>query len=87
MDFNTKILVTLKPEVKDSKAQVLEQIIKRKDYAASVKCHVGQYFQLTIEALDEKEAIEKIDKIAHEILSNPVIEQYEILSIEAIESV
>lgn len=87
MDFNTKILVTLKPEVKDSKAQVLEQIIKRKDYAQSPKCHVGQYFQLTIEALDEKEAQEKIDKIAHEILSNPVIEQYEILSIEAIESV
>lgn len=87
MDFNTKILVTLKPEVKDSKAQVLEQIIKRKDYAKSSKCHVGQYFQLTIEAKNETEAKEKIEKIAHEILSNPVIEQYEILSIEAIESV
>lgn len=84
MKFDAKILVTLKPEVKDAKAQVLEQIIRRKDCDASPECHTGQYFQLTISAKDENEAREKTKKIANEILSNSVIETYEILTVEKV---
>lgn len=82
--FNAKILVTLKPEVKDAKAQVLEQIIRRKEYDSTPKCHVGQYFQLTISADNEEAAREKLNKIANEILSNSVIETYEILTVEKV---
>lgn len=78
MIYQAEIIVTLKPEVKDAKAQVLEQVIKRKSFALNPKCSAGKFYSLQIEAQNENEASESFKKIADEILANPVIEQYEI---------
>lgn len=85
MFYNAKILVTLKPEVKDAKAQVLEQVIKRKEFASETVCNVGKYYRIKIEAKNAIEAKYTFDKIANEILANLVIEQYEILSLEEVD--
>lgn len=82
MFYKAEILVTLKPEVKDSKAQVLEQIIKRKEFAQAPICHVGKYFKLKIEAPNAIIARESFEKIANEILANPIIEEYKVIALE-----
>ncbi len=82
MHYSARILVTLKPEVKDSKARVLESVIERKDFAQNPVCHTGKFYQIDIESQNSVSARHCVEQIAKEVLANTVIEQYEILSVE-----
>ncbi len=84
MHYSAKVLVRLKPDVKDSKARVLESVIERKDYAQAPVCHCGKFYQIEIESQNLISAEHAIEQIAREILANSVIECYEILSLEEV---
>jgi phosphoribosylformylglycinamidine synthase len=42
---------------------------------------VGKHVQLTIDAPDEAAARDQVDEIAEKLLSNPVIETFQILTV------
>lgn len=52
-------------------------------FAGVEDVRVGKHIELTIEADDEAAALDSVRRIAEQVLSNPVIEEYRILESEA----
>lgn len=82
--FCAKVLVKMKPTVKDVKGQTLKNAIDCFMPIENLSCHVGSYYLLKFDAKNEGEALHTVEKIASEILSNEVIETYEIKALEEI---
>ncbi|MFN2545309.1 MAG: phosphoribosylformylglycinamidine synthase subunit PurS [Actinomycetota bacterium] len=45
---------------------------------------VGKHVRLTIDAPDERSARAQVEEMAQRLLSNPVIEDYAVLTVEAV---
>lgn len=73
------VYVTLKRTVLDPQGQTVAGALRRMDYKGIADVRQGKYFLLTLdEALagDEARAREEVDRIARDVLTNPVIEEY-----------
>ena len=77
--FKATVNVKLKDTIKDIKAQTLEQAVHSLMPVQNLKCRVGTRYLIEFDANDKKEAEKIVRTIADEILSNSVIEEYEIL--------
>lgn len=82
MKFRAEVIVRLKHGVKDPQGIAAENIIKRTDIDHNASVKAGKYYEVVIESDSEIEAKEKLDKICNEILSNPVLEKYEVARFE-----
>lgn len=82
--FCAKILVKIKPNVKDIKGITLKNAIESFMSVEDLTCSVGYYYILEFCANSEGEALNAANKIAGEILSNEVIETYEIKALEEV---
>ena len=82
--FFVKAIVTFKNEVKDNCASALNKMLKNLDIEENADFSTGRFYTFFVSAADLSNASEKINYICKEILSNPVVEKYEILSIEAL---
>lgn len=82
--FSAKIIVKMKPTIKDIRGLTLKRAIESFSSIENLDCHVGSYYVLKFDAKNEIEALHTIEKIAGEILSNEVIETYEIKALEEI---
>lgn len=76
--FKVTINVKLKDTIKDIKAQTLEQAVHSLMTVQNLKCRVGNTYFIEFDAKDKNEAEKIIKTISEEILSNSVIEEYEI---------
>ena len=84
MKYKTDVVVTLKDGVRDPQGSAIETVLKRMKIEENPNVGVGKFFTLQIEGTDEADAREKLDYIAGEILSNPILEKYEITKFEAL---
>ena len=82
--FCAKIIVKMKPTVKDIRGLTLKRAIDSFIEIENLSCHVGNYYLLQFDAKNEIEALHTVEKIAGEILSNDVIETYEIKALEEV---
>lgn len=82
--FFAKVIVTLKDEVKDNRALVLDKMLKNLNIEDNPAFSTGRFYTFSLSAQNLSDAHDKTDFICREILSNPVVEKYEINSIEAI---
>lgn len=83
-NYCAKIVVRLKPAIKDIKGLTLKDAVDNILNVQDLQCKVGNYYNLCFYAENHSNAKDIVDKIAQEILSNDVIEMYEILSLEEI---
>ena len=71
------VYVTLKRTVLDAQGKTVAEALRRMSYAGVEDVRQGKYFLLTLaEGLPHSEAEAEIDRIAREVLTNPVIEEY-----------
>lgn len=78
------IYVTLKRTVLDAQGQTVADALRRMNYKGVADVRQGKYFLLTLEeaaigtdaAGQEAAAKAEVDRIAREVLVNPVIEEY-----------
>jgi phosphoribosylformylglycinamidine synthase PurS subunit len=71
------VYVTLKPTVLDAQGQTVADALKRMKYRGVEDVRQGKYFLLTLEeTIGENEARAEVERIAREVLVNPVIEEY-----------
>lgn len=71
------VYVTLKRTVLDAQGQTVADALRRMNYRGVADVRQGKYFLLTLETTaGEEEARAEIDRIAREVLVNPVIEEY-----------
>jgi phosphoribosylformylglycinamidine synthase len=66
----------LKRTVLDAQGQTVADALRRMNYRGVRDVRQGKYFLLTLDAASEPDAQAEVDRIAREVLVNPVIEEY-----------
>jgi phosphoribosylformylglycinamidine synthase len=71
------VYVTLKTSVLDAQGQTVANALNRMHYKGVADVRQGKYFLLTLDgSLNPEHAQTEVDRIAREVLVNPVIEEY-----------
>jgi phosphoribosylformylglycinamidine synthase len=72
------VYVTLKRSVLDAQGQTVADALRRMNYKGVGEVRQGKYFLLTLDGVfaTEDEARAEVERIAVEVLVNPVIEEY-----------
>ena len=71
------VYVTLKRTVLDAQGQTVADALRRMQYQGIADVRQGKYFLLTLDDdLDPGAAKAEVDRIAREVLTNPVIEDF-----------
>jgi len=77
--YKVQVKVNLKPTIKDIKAITLKQTVESILNIENLSCKVGNIYDLSFEAENKDEAEKIVETICDEILSNSVIEEYEVI--------
>jgi phosphoribosylformylglycinamidine synthase subunit PurS len=70
------VYVTLKRTVLDPQGQTIHGALKRMQYTDVEEVRQGKYFQLTLGTKQMADARTEVERIAREVLTNPVIEEF-----------
>ncbi len=75
------IWVTLKPTVLDPQGQTIQHALVSLGYDNVRDVRQGKFFELELNGTSREEAQQQIERIARDVLANPVLEEfrYEIL--------
>lgn len=84
MKYKADVVVKLKDGVRDPQGSAIATILKRTNIENEPNVGVGKYFTLEVEGNSEVQAKEKLQYIAGEVLSNPILEKYEITRFEVL---
>jgi len=71
------VYVTLKPSVLDPQGQTIQNALRKIGFSGVAAVRQGKYFALSLaENLPADAARTQVERIAREVLTNPVIEEY-----------
>ena len=77
--MKAKVYVTLKPSVLDPQGKAIHHSVEQLGYRNVIDVRQGKYFEIAMDsAVSEDEARESAEKIAKDVLANPVIEDYRV---------
>jgi phosphoribosylformylglycinamidine synthase PurS subunit len=77
--MKAKVYVTLKPGVLDPQGKAIHHSAELMGYKSIADIRQGKYFEIAIEPnANEDEARSSVEKIARDVLANPVIEDYKV---------
>jgi phosphoribosylformylglycinamidine synthase PurS subunit len=71
------VYVSLKKSVLDPQGKTIHGALRKMGYKAVDEVRQGKYFEIELDgAMSRAEAEAEIERIAREVLTNPVIEEY-----------
>ncbi|OLE54934.1 MAG: phosphoribosylformylglycinamidine synthase [Acidobacteria bacterium 13_1_20CM_3_53_8] len=77
--MKARVFVTLKPGVLDPQGKAIQHSVELLGYGGIADIRQGKYFEIALESsLEQDEARETATRMAREVLSNPVIEDYRV---------
>ena len=77
--MKAKIYVTLKPSVLDPQGKAIHRAVETIGYRGIEDVRQGKYFEVTVaDGASAAEARAEIERMAHDVLANPVIEEYRV---------
>lgn len=77
------VYVSLKKSVLDPQGKTIHGALKKMGYQGLESVRQGKYFELTLDAgLSHDQAQIEVERIAREVLTNPVIEEYKFSLVE-----
>ena len=77
--MKAKVYVTLKPSVLDPQGKAIHHSVELLGFEKIADIRQGKYFEIALDAaLSDTEAKETAEKIARDVLANPVIEDYRV---------
>ena len=77
--MKARIYVTLKPSVLDPQGKAIHHAVETIGYRGIEDVRQGKYFEVTIgDSYTSEEARAQIERMARDVLSNPVIEDYRV---------
>jgi phosphoribosylformylglycinamidine synthase len=82
MRYTFEVLVRLKPGLLDPQGKAVEGSLPAMGWSNVSGVRVGKHVELTVEAADEASARAQVVEMASRLLSNPVIEEYQVLTAE-----
>jgi len=77
--MKAKVYVSLKPGVLDPQGKAIQHSVELLGYSGISDVRQGKYFEIALDgSVDNSQARESVEKIAREVLSNPIIEDYSV---------
>ena len=77
--MKAKVYVTLKPSVLDPQGKAIKHSVELLGYSGISDVRQGKYFEIALDAgLGEDDAREEATRMAREVLSNPIIEDFRV---------
>ena len=77
--MKAKVYVSLKSGVLDPQGKAIQHSVELLGYSGISDVRQGKYFEIALDgSLDDTQAKESVEKIAREVLSNPIIEDYRV---------
>jgi phosphoribosylformylglycinamidine synthase PurS subunit len=76
--YRFAVNVTPKPGILDPQGRAVERSLPHLGIEGVSAVRVGRRVELSVEAADEREAGAVVERLASELLSNPLIEAYEV---------
>jgi phosphoribosylformylglycinamidine synthase len=77
--MKAKVYVTLKPSVLDPQGKAIHHSVELLGFESVADIRQGKFFEIALdENLSEAEAQTAVEKIAKNVLANPVIEDYKV---------
>jgi phosphoribosylformylglycinamidine synthase subunit PurS len=77
--MKAKVYVTLKPSVLDPQGKAIQHSVELLGFDGIADVRQGKYFEIALDnSLDRERAHEAATRMAREVLSNPVIEDYRV---------
>jgi phosphoribosylformylglycinamidine synthase PurS subunit len=71
------VYVTLKPSVLDPQGQTIQNALRKIGFSDVAGVRQGKYFAVSLkDGLSEESARTQVERIAREVLTNPVIEEF-----------
>lgn len=77
------VYVSLKKSVLDPQGKTIQAALRKMGYKGLEDVRQGKYFELTLDGgLGREEAQAEVERIAREVLTNPVIEEFQCSLVE-----
>jgi len=77
--MKAKVYVTLKPSVLDPQGKAIHHSVEQLGYQQIADIRQGKYFEIALyDSVNETEARQAAEKIATDVLANPVIEDFRV---------
>jgi phosphoribosylformylglycinamidine synthase len=77
--MKAKVYVTLKPGVLDPQGKAIQHSVELLGFGGIADVRQGKYFEIALDnSLAEDQARESATRMAAEVLSNPIIEDYRV---------
>lgn len=70
------VWVMLKPTVLDPQGQTIQHALASLGYQAVKDVRQGKFFVLHLDGMSRAEAEQQVERIARDVLANPVIEEF-----------
>ena len=77
--MKAKVYVSLKPGVLDPQGKAIHHSVELLGYSGISDVRQGKYFEIALDgSVDNSQARDSVEKIAREVLSNPIIEDFRV---------
>lgn len=76
--MKAKVYVTLKPSVLDPQGKAIHHSVESLGYRNISDIRQGKYFEIAFDAATEADAQAAAERLAKDVLANPVIEDYRV---------
>ena len=80
MRYAFEVLVRLKPGLLDPQGKAVEGSLPAMGWTNVVGVRVGKHLELSVEAPSEDAARAQVEEMARRLLSNPVIEDFQVVT-------
>jgi len=84
--FTAEVVVTLRPVINDPQGLSVRAGLRLLGFDGVVSARVGKFVELVVEAEDEGAARAMVTRMCERLLCNPVIEDWRIDSLRALEA-
>lgn len=74
--MKARVFVTLKRTVLDPQGQTIQQAAGRMGFKGVKEVRQGKVFDLELNGATKEQAREQVERLAREVLTNPVIEEF-----------
>jgi len=77
--MKAKVYVNLKAGVLDPQGKAIQHSVELLGFSGIEDVRQGKYFEISLDnSVDTQSARESVEKMAREVLSNPIIEEYRV---------
>ena len=77
--MKAKVYVNLKAGVLDPQGKAIQHSVELLGFSGIADVRQGKYFEIALDdSVDSSRARESVEKMAREVLSNPIIEDYRV---------